>query len=168
MSPELFIHLGLEPALALLPKEMDSLQARAIVLAICLQESKLTHRRQGGGGPARGYPQFERAGVLGVLSHEHTSTHASVICALFDVKPLVANVYAAVEFHDVLAAAFARLLIWTLPQALPSRGQVDESYGQYLSAWRPGKPRPETWPANYTRAWDLVAPVYNSEGGHSA
>lgn len=168
MSPELFIHLGLDPALALLPKEMDSVRARAFVIAICLQESKLEHRRQGGGGPARSYAQFERAGILGVLTHEQSQAHASAICALLDVKPLVSNIYTAIEFNDVLAAAFTRLLIWTLPQALPRRDEHQAAWTQYLEAWRPGKPRPQSWSEYYAQAWDLVQPVFNGEGEHSS
>lgn len=168
MSPELFIHLGLEPALALLPLGMDSPQARAMVLGIALQESALAHRRQQGGGTARGYGQFEKAGITGVLTHEASKDHAIAVCQALDIGTTVNAVYVAIEYHDVLLSAFMRLLIWTLPQALPERGEHGEGYSQYLEAWRPGKPRQASWPANYTTAWDLVAPVYNAEGDHSS
>jgi hypothetical protein len=76
MKIELFMHHGLTPALSLLPPRMDTPEARALVLAICLQESGgLYNRLQIGGGPARGYPQFEKGakakpgGVYALLNH---------------------------------------------------------------------------------------------------
>lgn len=167
MTPDLFIRAGLDPALALLPVEMDSVRARAFVVAVCLQESQLQHRRQGGGGPARGYPQFEKAGILGVLTHHASKDSAADVCQALDIKPQVAPVYAAIEFNDVLASAFARLLVWTIPDPLPRRGQRDPSWHQYLAAWKPGKPRPDDWPENYTKAWDIVEPMHNDHGEHS-
>lgn len=167
MNPHLFVRTGLDPALSLLPTEMDSVRARAFVVAICLQESELKHRRQGGGGPARSYAQFEKAGILGVLTHDASRSYAAAVCDALDIKPLVNAVYAAIEFNDVLAAAFARLLIWTLPDDLPRRGQRDPSWRQYVAAWRPGKPRPDDWPANFAKAWEIVEPMYNHDGEHS-
>ena len=58
MNPEVWIKNALEPALKLLPEKMDSQAARAELVAIGLQESRLKYRAQIG-GPARGYHQFE-------------------------------------------------------------------------------------------------------------
>jgi hypothetical protein len=60
------------------------------------------------------------------------------------------------EHHDVLAAAFSRLLLWTLPIRLPLVTETDLSWSQYREAWRPGRARPAAWPANYARAWAEV------------
>lgn len=46
---------AIEPALSLLPARMDSSRARAMLLAIGLQESRFEYRRQMNNGPARGF-----------------------------------------------------------------------------------------------------------------
>lgn len=163
MTPGMFHAIGISPALKLLPPDMDSPAARAMVLAICLQESGLRARQQRN-GPARGYAQFEIAGCAGVLSHKATKDHATRICALLDVQPAATAVHRAIEYHDVLAAAFARLLLWTLPQLLPrTSGDSATGYALYLEAWRPGKPRPDEWPANYRAAWELIDRIGNPQ-----
>lgn len=55
-------------ALSLLPSKMDTPEARAILIAIALQESNLKHRRQVG-GPALGLLQWELPQVGLVLRH---------------------------------------------------------------------------------------------------
>ena len=62
MQIEWFAGHVLPAAFALLPTRMDSPEARALVTAICLQESALKHRRQIG-GPARGLAPFFLEGV---------------------------------------------------------------------------------------------------------
>ena len=58
-----------------------------MLLAIGLQESRLTHRRQIG-GPARGLWQFERGGgVAGVLRHAASRDHALSVCDARRVAP---------------------------------------------------------------------------------
>lgn len=144
---------------ALLPGAMDTPQARAMLLAIGLQESEFTARKQGGGGPARGFWQFEKGGgVIGVLEHRASATAIASVCAALCYRSTVPTCYAAIEHNDVLACAFARLLLWTLPGRLPERGMSDLGYAQYLSGWRPGKPRPSDWPQNFATAWALVEP----------
>ena len=61
MTPAQFLRFAIDPALSLLPPVMDTRAARAMIISICLQESRLQHRRQIG-GPARGFAQFERGG----------------------------------------------------------------------------------------------------------
>lgn len=146
---------ALRPALSLLPAAMTSPEAEAFVLAACLQESRLIARRQLG-GPARGYAQWELGGVSGVLRHERTSAHAEALCEALDVPPIASSIHAAMEYQDVLCAGFARLLVWTAPWALPKAPEVSKAWDQYLWLWRPGKPKPATWPEQWERAWDEI------------
>lgn len=159
MTAALFHDVALVPALRLLPPFMDSPAARALLVAIALQESQLTQRRQRANGPARSYFQFERAGVVGVLSHVASAEHAREVCRLIDIPATAATVHRALEFSDVLAVTFARLLVWTLPYPLPIQHETEEAYDQYIESWRPGKPRPETWPKNCADAWRVVQGV---------
>ena len=157
MRTDLFIESALFPAFRLLPVAMGSPAAMAICIAIALQESGLRDRQQIG-GPAHGYFQFERSGgVLGVLQHRSTRAHAVQVCEELDITPTVDKVFTAIEFHDVLACAFARLLLWSLPQAMPPQDDPDAGWKSYIDAWRPGKPHPDTWRANFETGWLAVA-----------
>jgi hypothetical protein len=158
MTPFTFVDVALTPGLSLVPKAMDSERARALVLAIALQESDLTHRRQHGGGPARGYLQFEPAGIRAVLRHRTSRAHAIHACEALDIGPNVDEVYAALEHCDPLAVVFARLLLWTDPDPLPGRHDADVGWTIYQRTWRPGRPRPETWRGCYGVAFDLISP----------
>lgn len=152
MDLDAITHAAIVPALALLPPAMDTPQARILLLAIGMQESRFQHRRQIG-GPARGFWQFERhGGVQGVLMHPASRVHALQICSARDVAPTSATIHAALETDDILAAAFARLLLWTDPWRLPAAGDADGAWALYLRTWRPGKPHPQTWPALYAKA----------------
>ena len=138
------------PALSRLPARMDSAEARVILLAIGLQESRMTYRRQLG-GPARGLWQFEvgtpetRGGVEGVLLHPASSRYLVATCAACDLRPVAQVIHDRLEHDDVLAAIVARLLLWTDPAPLPAIDDADGAWAYYLRTWRPGKPHRSTW-----------------------
>lgn len=164
MSPQLFIRNALEPALALLPAKMDTQAGRAMVIAICLQESRIEYRHQIG-GPAHGYAQFEQGGgVRGVLTHPASKPHILKVLEALDYEPDVEACYAAIEHNDILACCFARLLLYTLPGALPGKGQTETAWLQYIAAWRPGKPHRATWDTFYEMGWLLTDPEKTHPG----
>ncbi|MGE7085691.1 hypothetical protein [Achromobacter xylosoxidans] len=154
---------AIEPALALLPARMDTSEARCMLLAIGLQESRFVHRRQIG-GPARGFWQFEkgsragRGGVWGVYLHPASKGLLAALCKARSVACDPDAIYAALEYDDVLAAGVARLLLWTDPKALPPVGDADAGWALYLRTWRPGKPKPDSWPVLYRQAVSQVQP----------
>ena len=151
MSPHDCNERVLTPALALLPAYMDSKPARRMLLAIGLQESELKFRRQIGGGPGRGLWQFEQGGgTLGVLSHRATFAHAAYVCDRYGIDHSAAAVQAELDSNDTLAAAFARLLLFTHPRSLPETPEA--GWAQYVAIWRPGRPRIKTWKGN----WDMA------------
>jgi hypothetical protein len=144
------------PGLALLPTKMDSDKARLMLLAIGLQESRFEHRRQIG-GPARGFWQFEKGGgVRGVLTHQATKWIAIDVCRERGVDPTESAVYPALEKDDLLACAFARLLLYTDPRPLPAPGYVAAAWDYYIRNWRPGKPHRQTWDVLYAQAWEAT------------
>lgn len=148
--------LAIAPALALLPARLGGERIELLLLAIGLQESRFTHRRQIG-GPARGLWQFERGGgVRGVLLHPSSRELALSVCEARCVEPTERAVYAAIEHDDVLSAAFARLLLWTDPKPLPAAGDADGAWNLYLRTWRPGKPHPRTWAGLYAQAQSAI------------
>lgn len=143
-------------AFELLPQRMDSAQARVMLLAIGWQESAFVHRVQVR-GPARGFWQFERGGgVIGVLGHTASALQAQRLCVSRKVEPVSTDVYRAIAHDDILAAGFARLLLWTDPKPLPKIGDEAGAWSLYERTWRPGKPHPSRWPANYRRAVRLI------------
>lgn len=143
-------------ALSLLPDRMTSTEAVVQMLAIGLQESRFEHRHQIG-GPAHGWWQFELGGgVRGVLTHPASRDHARSLCAARGVSPSASAVFAAIERDDILAAGFARLLLWTDPRPLPAIGEVQSAWDYYIRNWRPGKPHPKSWAPLYAQAMEEV------------
>lgn len=144
----------LDPMFRMFPANYDSLKARLMLLTIGLQESRLTERKQIGGGPARGLWQFERGGgVRGVFKHHSTEKRAVEICDALQVPATVEEVYQTLQYDDVLAAAFARMLLWTDPFPLPEPGEVEEAWVLYAERlWNPGKPHRHTWDELYAEA----------------
>lgn len=153
----------LPAAFSLLPPQMATPQAAAMLLAIGLQESGFNVRRQYAGGPARGWWQFELAGTVGALEHPASRVSAQGVLAVLGYAPASPkDVHAALEHNDILAAAIARLYLWTDSGLLPqSPADASDGWLQYQRTWRPGKPRPETWDAHFTAGWafDWPSPV---------
>lgn len=149
----------LDPALkVVLPPKMDSKPARLLLLTIGLVESNFEHRVQLWGGPARGYWQFERGGgVAGVMRHPSSNLLAEMCCRTRQVPFTRGDIWKALATDDVLAACFARLLLWTDPHylPLPEWGPLG-GWNLYLRTWRPGRPRPEKWEPNWLRAKEHV------------
>ncbi|MFY3435024.1 hypothetical protein H4P35_18500 [Achromobacter sp. 77] len=146
MSLSDIIRTAIEPALALLPRKMDTPAARIELLGIGLQESRFIHRRQLVGnpprptGPAKSFWQAEQGGgmVRGVRLHAATRAAAA---ELYRARGVAANdvaIWNAIEFDDVLAAGLARLLLWSDPGPLPTLGDEEGAWALYLRSWRPG------------------------------
>jgi hypothetical protein len=153
---------GIDAALGLLPREMDTPEARVMLLAIGLQESRFEHRRQlikkGGDllplGPAKSYWQGEVTGGMctGVKNHPASRYWANRLCQVRGVEFTARGIWNAIETDDVLAAGMARLLLFTDPKRLPDLGDEKGAWNLYMRTWRPGKPHRDTWPALYAEA----------------
>lgn len=159
MTPTAFAQQVIEPGaawLAAVTGHASSIQAKRLLLAIAIQESAITHRAQvlngGAAGPARGFWQFEQGGgVAGVLRHSASRPRALVCCEAASVVAEAAPVWRALEGHDLLAYAFARLLLLTDPFSVPVT--QDAAWACYADRlWRPGKPHKATWAGNWAKA----------------
>jgi hypothetical protein len=167
MNAQLLHDYLLPVSLRLFPERFNSPEAHAMMIAIALQESDLKHRRQLIGqhrhwwqslqGPATGFWQFERIGIRGVLEHRTTGAMARKVLTDFGYPDDVNTIHEAIVHNDVLAAVFARLALFRVPEPLPRRDQVDEAWRQYVTTWRPGKPHRHKWDACYEQAWRVVA-----------
>jgi len=148
---------AIDPALSLLPGHMDSPKARVMLLAIGLQESRFEHRCQMGNGPARGFWQFEQnGGVRGCVNHPASAGLLRRLCEIRGVAFDARAIWSALETDDVLAAALARLLLYTDPRPLPDTADANAAWDCYSRNWRPGKPHPETWAKLHAQAVEAV------------
>lgn len=152
---------ALDPALALLPDAMDSAPARVMLLSIGLQESRFLYRQQIG-GPARGFWQFEqgtqksRGGVWGIYLHDSSRYWLNEVCTAVRVPFDPVSIYGALDQNDVLACAVARLALFTDPARLPAVSDASGSWALYQRVWRPGKPKPDSWPALHQQAVEAI------------
>ncbi len=146
------------PAAALLPSYMDTPAARVQLLAIGQQESEFTARVQANNGPAHGLWQFEAGGgVKGVMLHTASTRLAQRVCNARGVDFDRNTIWQKLTTDDLLACAFARLLLWTDPKPLPPIGNTQAAWDLYARVWRPGRPHPEKWAGYYNNAVSSVA-----------
>ena len=162
MTPDTLLNLAIIPAMGELAKYniFDTLQARQMLLTIALQESGLLHRRQvtASGledGPAVSWWQFEKGGsVHGMLTHPVSAPIMKAICVAHGIAPTEQGLWDAMRYNDIVAACAARLNLYVLPDRLAVT--ADQGWAQYVSAWRPGKPKPDTWPTNWAKAKPFI------------
>ena len=137
----------------ILGEKFNTIEASILMAAIAYQESNFEYRKQIG-GPARGLWQFEKGGgVHGVMNHRATKDHARRVCSIRRVSFDTESVYKRLAHDDVLAASFARLLLWTDPKPIPTHR--DECWEYYIRNWRPGKPHPDRWQSSHSQALEL-------------
>ena len=135
-------------------------EAHVLVLAIAGQESDWTLRVQAGDGPAHSFWQFERGGgMCGVIAHPVTGAIIRTLCTAAAVagdEQAVWDVMARPD-GDALAVCMARLLLFTDAAPLPPSADAAATWAYYQRNWRPGKPRPQAWPARIQAADQAVA-----------
>jgi len=135
-------------------------EARTLLLAIALQESgpllaaRYQNAPSASPGPARGFWQFEKIGVQGVLQHKSAGAVVNGICANLEVISNTDTVWRTIEGHDRLACIVARMLLWTDPKPLPTK--PSDGWDYYVRNWRPGKPHKDAWANNWRIATETV------------
>jgi len=147
----------IDPVIGILGLQKSD-KADALLIAIALQESALLTRVQYNDGPAHSFWQMERGGgVKGVLTQPASGDLAGALCEMRNVLARPMDVWERMETDDLLGAGFARLLLLTDPRPLPSLSAADQAWDYYQRNWRPGKPHPEKWAANWAEACATVA-----------
>lgn len=150
MTPMAMLRTVVPVAELALPKAMRTDQARCLLLAIAGQESGWNTRLQEPSGIARGFWQCEKLGaVLEVMTSSTTADTAKAVCSAFCIEPGLDVVYQAIAYHDPLAYCIARLALWAVPHPLPAIGDEAGAWQYYHDTWRPGSPRPDSWPLCY-------------------
>lgn len=129
---------AIRQAILLLPERMGGAAAKLMLRAINRQENPARYEQQVN-GPARGDYQFEKGGgVKGVMTHSAVAEHTKNVCALRGVDFKADAIYQAIGTDPVLAAALARLLLWTDSSPMPDIGDAEGAWALYLRVWRPG------------------------------
>lgn len=140
-----------------LPGKFNSIEADAMLLTIKVTESgpDFTTRQQKG-GPAHGLWQFELAGTAGVIRHSASARYVDTVCYLLGVPVFVQTIYKEFLTNDVLACAFARLLLYTDAAPLPALHQPLEAAHYYKRTWKPGAYREQDFINNYKQVMDFL------------
>jgi hypothetical protein len=131
-------------------------EAKIELMTIAGQESNWDARRQGGGGPARSYYQFEGAGGGSGEVLSRFPSQMATICEALDIPCDQNTVFEAMAWNGILQTCMARLLLWGDAAPLPAVGDVQGGWAVYQRNWRPGAPHPEAWPGNYQVAVDCL------------
>lgn len=140
-------------------------EAACLSLAIKHQESGATVVRDQGDpaviGPATGMWQFERmGGVWEILNTGKTKDIAAELCRRVGVAAQPDPVWRlfTTAAGDELACAFARMLTWVDPAALPpvTLSAEQEAYDYYIRRWRPGAKRRAAWQDSWRVAVETV------------
>lgn len=139
------------PALTKLPSKFNSKEAQLLMLAIGKQETNYCTRLQAD-GPAHGFWQFEKPGVVGVFHQPGIALILGSLCMARQIPPSAIAVYAEILVDDILAASFARLLLWADPHPLPAVEDEGGAWEYYVRNWRPGKPSRGRWVNSYGEA----------------
>lgn len=123
-----------------------------MLLAIPGQESHWANVQQGGGGPGRGYYQFEPA-TCGLLLRNPASTGmVHMMCNAHGILPTEQAIYGALLAQPLLQVGLARADLWCDPRPLPPYGDARAAWLTYKRDWGPGKPHPAVWDGIYDEA----------------
>jgi hypothetical protein len=156
MTPSQFQARVLDPARALFPFR-DCPESRALLLAIAGQESGWCERRQVPGQEARGWFMFELGGVDGVMTHPASRPLLQAFCTEMEIPWANGTIHEACAWHDGLAYALARLLLWTDSPPLPAVGDSVGGCATYRRLWRPGRFDQLRWDARWEECGACIA-----------
>ncbi len=169
VTPAALLNTAILPALRLLPPQMLSDNAAALILMICIQESDLRSRwqivdvnRPQVKGPARGFPQFEkgtrtsRGGVWGCYLHEASRFWLADLCKVRGIAFTPDEIWLSMEKDDIFAMGVARLMLFTDPKKLPDMGNASACWETYKRIWHPGRPKPDSWPRAHTETLTAI------------
>ncbi len=116
-----------------------SADAISLVIRTCVYESDLYHLKQGGGGPARGFPQIELSTARDILGRylrleRKSELRNRVHIALrFDPVPLTSDDYQLdlqLQGNMILGIVCCRLKYGMIPEPLPSKDDR-KAQGEY-------------------------------------
>jgi hypothetical protein len=149
----------LDPMFNQLLPHFDSPEARVMLLAIGLQESRSSPRGASTVMVLRAASGSSSAVavVVGVLTSAASRDYARRrLLKLRNVAPSADSVWRRLEFDDLLAAAICPPDALGQPASMPALGRGGEAWDYYKATWRPGRPRVRTWNGYYAQALEQV------------
>lgn len=157
MTPDEFLSEVLRPGLVWLealvgPVPPPSSQARIQLLVTAGQETHWRNVQQSGGGPGRGYFQFEPE-TCGLLLRNPASTGmVHMMCNAHGLAPTEEAIYGALLGQPLLQVGLARADYWCDPRPLAAYGDAAGAWITYKRDWGPGKPHPALWDGLYAES----------------
>lgn len=150
------LHEIVRPTLDLMPDKYRGARVDVMLLAIAGQESGLRQRRQLLGkmalGKGRGLWQMEPR-TAGLVYDNWTDV--GLIQKKLGLRYVDWPHW--LESDDRAGCMLARGDLWCNPEPLPNVDDDQAAWDYYIETWRPGKPRPTDWAANYQAALDAIA-----------
>ena len=142
------------PGFTALPSEMDTPEARLIVLATGGVETQFRTREQDGhpAGGANGLFQMQYNCVLDVMHNKASGNLVWNLCGVLGVTYGSNAIFDALLTNDELAACMTRLAYWCDPRPLPQVGDMMGAWDTYERVQRPGKPSHSRWKQCYPQA----------------
>lgn len=163
MTPKGLLTQIIEPSLGVLSvfvdKKVDiaSIEAKLLLIAIGIQESGLTARRQFGHGPARSWWQIEELTALDTIQRWRP-LKAYLTYLEIPIPIHTATLFGYVlQYSEYAACGIARGILALDPSPLPTVGDLSGAWETYRRCWRPGKPRLEKWDSSYQLALEAVS-----------
>lgn len=135
------------PGFTALPKEMDTPEARVLILATGGQETDYRTREQDGHpvGGAQGLFQMQYNCVVDIMNNRASGNFVWNLCGVLGITYGSHAIFDALLTNDELAACMTRLAYWCDPRPLPDVGDMMGAWGAYERVQRPGKPRYSKW-----------------------
>ena len=151
---ETFLTKVIEPVLCHLTAIPFSPAAAQLMLGTAIHESKIKHRRQIGGGPARGLFQMEPATHDDIWDNylKYRSKIGDQVKAL--LSSATANRHHELEANDNYAAALCRVHYLRAPGALPPFGDIGAMAAYWKKYYNTAKGAGTV--AKYTTDWNAL------------
>lgn len=162
MTPKHALETIIVPTLAPLGAPFDTRDARLMLVAAGMQESRFEARDQGDPdvpGPARGLWQFEKIACRDFVERGHRRLQHAVRCrrAIGVLEPMRLWWLIGEPRFDPVACLLARdALFRHVAEPLPQPGDVDEAWRQYVAAWKPGQRDRERWTRSYAASLEAL------------
>jgi len=156
-TPATLLSEVIYPALVVLPSNMDTSAAHAMLLAAALHQSGLHWRRAHNdtreAWPERSFWGLTEADIRAALTDPNTDDLAAMACREAKLAPVTRTVHRALEqgAYDRLACQLARLRLWSDPKPLP-RARYDAEGEAFLCFTRTFQPR-ERRASNWREYW---------------
>lgn len=169
LTAEQFLRTEIRPALLGMQQRFRGAAAECMLAAIPHQETNYASLYQIGddGQPieelARGFYQFELAGVSGTMNHPANDWLLPLLAKNGFVDPTPESIHWALPGSSALQIWLARSNLWwnsePLVEPIADAAHEEAAWQYYLFCWNPGQPHRSSWGPAWTNAVKAVEAV---------